>query len=82
MYHLAAPMSDIFHAFTKYILLNWKQYLSTDPETMSGILSQSLWLNKHIIIDNSIVNFTKFSRKNINFVDQLIKKSCQFKKSV
>ena len=40
MEHLITPVSDIFHAFTKNILLNWKQYLSTDPETISDILSQ------------------------------------------
>ena len=54
-----------FPSFYKNILLNWKQYLSTDPETISGILSQNLWFNKHIIISNYIVNFTKFSQKNI-----------------
>ena len=69
-----------FPCFYKNILLNWKQYLSTDPETISGILSQNLWFNKHRIIDNTIVNFTKFSHKNINFVDQLLNESCQFKK--
>ena len=52
-----------FPCFYKNILLNWKQYLSTDPETISGILSQNLWFNKHIITDNPIVNFTKFSQK-------------------
>ena len=61
-------------------MLNWKQYLQTDPETISGILSHNLWFNKHIIIHNSIVNFQKFSLKNINFVDQLENESCQFKK--
>ena len=69
-----------FPCFFKNILLNSSQYLSTDPENISGILSQNLWFNKHIIIDNSTVNFTKFSQKNINFVDQLVKESCQFKK--
>ena len=61
-------------------MLNWKQYLSTDPETILGILSQNLWFNKHIIIGNSTVTFTKFSQKNISFVDQLVNESCQFKK--
>ena len=47
-----------FPCFYKNILLNCKQYLSTDPETISGILSKNLWFNKHIIIDISTVNFT------------------------
>ena len=52
-----------FPCFYENIFLNWKQYLSTDPETLSGILSQNSLLNKHIVIDNSIVNFTKLSQK-------------------
>ena len=40
MEHVITPVSDICHAFTKDFLLNWKQYLSTDPETISDILSQ------------------------------------------
>ena len=47
----------------KNILLNWKQHLSTDPETISVILSQNIRFNKHIIIDNYVVYFTKFSQK-------------------
>ena len=61
-------------------MLNCKQYLTTDPETTSDIFSQNLWFNKHIIIDKSTVNFTKFLQKNNNFVDQLVNKSYQFKK--
>ena len=68
-----------FSCFYKNILLNWKQYLSTDLETISYILLQNLWFNKHKIIDNSTVNFIKFSQKSINFVDQLVNESCQFK---
>ena len=67
-----------FLCFYKNIQLNWKQHLSADPEIMSDILSQNLWFNQKIVMDNSIVNFTKFSQRN-NFVDQLINESCQFK---
>ena len=65
-----------FPSFFKNILLNLKQYLSTDPETISGILSQNLWFNKQIVMDNSIFKFTKFSQK----VYQLVNESCQFEK--
>ena len=61
-------------------MLNWKHYLSKDHETISGILLQNLWFNNHIIIDNSIVKFTKFSPKKINFIGQLVNEFCQFKK--
>ena len=52
-----------FPYFYKNILLNWKQHLSTDPETITVIISQNIRFNKHIIIDNYIVYFTKFSLK-------------------
>ena len=61
-------------------MLNWKQYLSKDHETISGILLQNLWFNNYIILDNSVVKFTRFSHKEINFVDQLVNEFCQFKK--
>ena len=67
-----------FPCFYKNILLNWKQYLSTDPETISGILSQNLWFNKHM--DNSIANPTKFSQKYISFIEQQVKEPCQWKR--
>ena len=57
------------------ILLNWKQYLSTDPETISGIL----WFNKHIDIA-LLLTLSSFHKKNVNFVEQLINESCQFEK--
>ena len=41
------------------IFCNWKKYFSTNPGTGSCILSQYLWFNKFIIVDNTYVNFTK-----------------------
>ena len=67
-----------FPCFYKNVLLNWKQYLSTDPETISGILSQNLWFNKHM--DNSIANPTKFSQNYISFIEQQVKEPCQWKR--
>ena len=58
---------------------NWKKYFSTNPETPSCILSQYLWFNKFIVIDNSYINFTNFSNKNINFVRDLENEYCNFK---
>ena len=37
----------------------------------SCILSQYLWYNRSIQVDNSSVYFLKFSEKNINYVSQL-----------
>ena len=58
---------------------NWEKYLSTNPETPLRILSQYLWFNKFIIVDNSYVNFTNFSNKDINFVNDLVNENCNFK---
>ena len=62
---------DVFH--------NWKKYLPTNAETPSCILSQYLWFNKFIIIDNSYDNFTNFSNKSINFASDLVNENCNFK---
>ena len=40
-------------------------------EVPSYILSQYLWYNRSIEVDNSSVYFLKFSEKNINYVSQL-----------
>ena len=68
-----------FPSFYLDIFCNWKKYFSTNPETPSCILSQYLWFNKFIIVDNFYVNFTNFSNKNINFVSDLVNENCNFK---
>ena len=68
-----------FPSFYLDIFCNWKKYFSTNPETPSCILSQYLWFNKFIIVDNSYVNFTNFSKKNINFVSDLVNENYNFK---
>ena len=42
-------------------------------------MSQYLWFNKFIIVDNSYVHFTNFSTKSINFVSELVNENCNFK---
>ena len=68
-----------FPSFYLDIFSNCKKYFSANPETPSRILSQYLWFNKFIIADNSYVNFTKFSNKNINFVSDIANGHCNFK---
>ena len=53
------------------ILLNWKGFFSRIPETPSCILSQFLWYNIYIQIDEGDVHLSKFSQNNLNFVSQL-----------
>ena len=60
-----------FPSFYKEILLNWKTFFSKTPETRSSILSQFLWYNIYIQIDEGDVHLSKFSRNNLSFVFQL-----------
>ena len=68
-----------FPSFYLDIFCNWKKNFSTNPETPSCILSQYLWFNKIIIVDNSYVNCTNFSNENINFMSDLVNENCNFK---
>ena len=68
-----------FWSFYLDIFCNWKKYFSTNPETSACILSQYLWFNKFIIVDNSCYNFTNLLNKNINFVSDLVNENCNFK---
>ena len=68
-----------FWSFYLDILCNLKKCFSTSQEAPLCILSQHLWFNKFIIVDNSYVNFPNFSNKNINFVSNLVIENCNFK---
>ena len=60
-----------FSSLYRQIILNWKKRLAMITEVPSCILSQYLWYNGSIQVDNSSVYFLKFSEKNINYVSQL-----------
>ena len=51
--------------------MNWKKYFIAFPITHSGVLSQLIWYNSYIKIDNKSVYLKSFSTKNINFITQL-----------
>ena len=63
--------TKFFPSFYREIILNWKKRLAMITEIPSCILSQYLWYNRSIQVDNSSVYFLKFSEKNINYVSQL-----------
>ena len=66
-------------SFYLHIFCNRKKYFSTNPETPPCILSQYLWFDEFIIVDNSYLNFTNFLNKNIKFVSDLVNENCNFK---
>ena len=57
-----------FPLFYKIIFDNWKNQFIYFPNATSCILSQFIWFNRYVTINNTQVYFEKFSHKNINFV--------------
>ena len=51
--------------------MNWKNYLIASTITSSGVLSQFIWYNSYIKIDNKAVYLKSFLTKNINSITQL-----------
>ena len=51
--------------------MNLKKYFISSPITPSGVLSQFIWCNSYIKIDNKTVYLKPFLTKNINFIAQL-----------
>ena len=54
--------------FYKEIITNWAKCFSCSPYLPSAILSQFLWFNSNIKIDNKSIFISGTARKNINFV--------------
>ena len=46
--------------------MNWKKYFIASPITPSDVLSQFIWYNSYIKIDNKAVYLKSFLTKNIN----------------
>ena len=70
--HFENKLLKDFPSFYKQMLMNWKKYFMTPPITPSCVLSQFLWYNSYIRIDNKAVYLKHFSAKNIiNFITQL-----------
>ena len=55
----------------KDVFINWTIHFSSSPETSAYLLSQFLWFNKSIQIEDNPVYFVKCASKNINFLSQL-----------
>ena len=57
--------------FYKEMITNWAKCLSGSPSSEPGILSQFLWFNLNIRIDNKTIFISDFASKHINFVGQV-----------
>ena len=69
--HFESELLKHFPSFYKQILMNWKKYFIASTITPSGVLSQFIWYNSYVKIDNEAVYLKSFSTKNINFITQL-----------
>ena len=68
-----------FPKYFKEIITAWSRNLACKPDIPSAILSQFLWYNNLICIDNSAIHFRCFSKKRINFVSHLFDSNGQLK---
>ena len=60
-----------FPSFYRKIFLYWKRYLTKKPELPCCILSQYLWYNKNVEVDNNSTYLVRFLEKVVNYVSQL-----------
>ena len=73
--NLGIPANKIncFPKYHKQIFKRWRENLSSFPSLPLVIVSQVIWYDKCIKVENKIVYNFKISRENINYVGQLFK---------
>ena len=54
-----------FSKFDKEIFINWQKYLASTSDFPLCILSNFLWYNRNILINNKIVYHSSFSMLNL-----------------
>ena len=64
--------SAYFPCYYREILDSWSKFYTQTPTVPSTIASQFLWFNEQIKIDNNTVFFKHFSKKNINFLKDIL----------
>ena len=60
-----------FPNYYKAIFKNWCLHLTSIPALPSAIVSQALWYNKNIKIDNKSIYLAEFSKKGLNCIGYL-----------
>ena len=63
--NFTVTLTSYFPSFCKGILKLWSKYDSNQPSLHSTIISQYLWFNSFIKIDNKVVFQRKFLKNNI-----------------
>ena len=72
--------TKFFPSFYREIIFCWKNHLTMMTEIPPCILSQYLCCNANIQVDNTSIQFSRFSEKNINRVSQFFKNNGSIKK--
>ena len=72
--------TKFFPSSCREIILYWKKHLAMMTGISSCILSQHLWYNANIQVDKLSIHFSRFSKKNNNYVSQLFNNSGSIKK--
>ena len=54
------------------VLRTWANFVYKLPENVSGVKKQMLWFNSNICIKNKPVCYSSWSKKGINFIEDLI----------
>ena len=57
------------------MITNWAKCLSCSPYLPSAILSQFVWFNSNIKINNKSIFISDFVSKNISFVGQIFQEN-------
>ena len=70
---------DSFPEFFKEILINWSTYFVSNSKVPSCIQSNYLWHNRHLLIDNMSAYLWSLADKSVNFLDNLVDGSGNFK---
>ena len=66
-------------SFFKEISTNWAKCLLRSPSLPSAIISQFLWFNSNVKIDNKSNFISYFANKRTNFVGQIFHENCKNK---
>lgn len=71
-------ISPHFNCFWRDIFLNWSILVKESLETNQDILSQSIWFNKYLKINNDTVFYKKWCQAGVFFINDLINENKSF----
>ena len=76
---LSKDILSKFPSFYQNIFIKWINNYTAKPTLPSMILSEFIWFNSYIKVDNKPVHFSFFSDKKVNFIGQLFNENGNIK---